>query len=444
MMKVRLGIIISILLLLVESENIFAQDEYSNWFLYPNFILRFEEGKNPEIRKLPHKRLFRGWGKITISDNGGNLLAYGDFDAIFDKNNNCIYSCNKKTSRGSSFAVTDPLNEYRTYIFSVFTNEEKKGIFYTETHCFCIDFSSDDILFTDNLINKYKGQIYSLFLTAVLNEEGNKIWFISYNGEKKIVSYLIDDGKCLETVESCYTLDQISNTKKVNATNRDNKIYFVSQQDKLASFDFDCKSGKLSVFKEYEHIPCQFFGFSLSEKYLYTTDDKCKKIFCYDMECMQKVSEFTYNDVSIDDIQVASDGNIYTLGLYHYTSPSKGEVIGVIENPESDQRIFTEDILKLGNSRNLAFPRYYRFSEDFRYRALCRTFDFKYIGMAKTFLWDFGDNTKSSEKNPTHTFTNTGKYNVTLSLTYINGVKKIIEKEILVTDISSTPKIICE
>jgi len=37
---------------------------------------------------------------------------------------------------------------------------------------------------------------------------------------------------------------------------------------------------------------------------------------------------------------------------------------------------------------------------------------------ADTFLWNFGDNTTSVEKNPVKTFTQTGDYNVTLTATY--------------------------
>lgn len=50
---------------------------------------------------------------------------------------------------------------------------------------------------------------------------------------------------------------------------------------------------------------------------------------------------------------------------------------------------------------------------------------------ADTFLWNFGDNTTSSEKNPVKTFSQTGDYTVTLTATYSKtGVTKTFSSTI--------------
>lgn len=54
----------------------------------------------------------------------------------------------------------------------------------------------------------------------------------------------------------------------------------------------------------------------------------------------------------------------------------------------------------------------------------------------ETFLWDFGDGAKSSQKNPTHTYTQAGEYTITLVANMNNGCKETdtIKRKILILD----------
>lgn len=47
-------------------------------------------------------------------------------------------------------------------------------------------------------------------------------------------------------------------------------------------------------------------------------------------------------------------------------------------------------------------------------------------GPITAWLWDFGDGFTSTQKNPTHTFSNPGTYSVSLSVTDVNGCKNIL------------------
>ena len=52
---------------------------------------------------------------------------------------------------------------------------------------------------------------------------------------------------------------------------------------------------------------------------------------------------------------------------------------------------------------------------------LITTFSATVSGDVTSYLWDFGDGYTSSDDNPTHTFSNVGTYNVSLTVTNLNG-----------------------
>jgi PKD repeat protein len=49
-----------------------------------------------------------------------------------------------------------------------------------------------------------------------------------------------------------------------------------------------------------------------------------------------------------------------------------------------------------------------------------------------TFLWNFGDNQTSTDVNPTHTYTTSGIFNVTLTQTNANGCIHDTVKQVVV------------
>ncbi|RYD83177.1 MAG: PKD domain-containing protein [Sphingobacteriales bacterium] len=58
------------------------------------------------------------------------------------------------------------------------------------------------------------------------------------------------------------------------------------------------------------------------------------------------------------------------------------------------------------------------------------------IGGTATYLWNFGDFTSSTSANPSHTYTNGGSYNVTLTIS-LNGCTSTITKTILVPQLDA-------
>lgn len=50
---------------------------------------------------------------------------------------------------------------------------------------------------------------------------------------------------------------------------------------------------------------------------------------------------------------------------------------------------------------------------------------------ADTWLWNFGDGHASTERNPVHSYTGTGRYEVTLN-SWCNGVTNVAQKTIVV------------
>jgi len=68
------------------------------------------------------------------------------------------------------------------------------------------------------------------------------------------------------------------------------------------------------------------------------------------------------------------------------------------------------------------------------------TVDFisKYSNDTVSYLWDFGDDSISTDRNPTHTYLNSGKYNV--KLTVNNGISDSTVEKIIILNYSDTPK----
>jgi serine protease len=56
---------------------------------------------------------------------------------------------------------------------------------------------------------------------------------------------------------------------------------------------------------------------------------------------------------------------------------------------------------------------------------------------AKTFAWDFGDNTASTEQNPKHTYTVYGKYTVTLKTVGDGGTKTSLPDDLTLAKTSA-------
>lgn len=81
----------------------------------------------------------------------------------------------------------------------------------------------------------------------------------------------------------------------------------------------------------------------------------------------------------------------------------------------------------------------------------CRSFNFNGLGYTNSnpiasWQWSFGDGGSASTQNTTHTYSNTGTYNVQLIITDINGCKDSIIKPVVVTALpvtSTTTQSIC-
>lgn len=69
--------------------------------------------------------------------------------------------------------------------------------------------------------------------------------------------------------------------------------------------------------------------------------------------------------------------------------------------------------------------------------------DFSF-GAVQSWSWDFGDNTTSSEQNPTHTYAQSGLYTVTLHIETLDGCESEISMEVYVGDFNPWPEYDCQ
>lgn len=62
-------------------------------------------------------------------------------------------------------------------------------------------------------------------------------------------------------------------------------------------------------------------------------------------------------------------------------------------------------------------------------------FEAIFTGTASSYLWDFGDNTTSTQKNPSHTFSSLGTLTVNLTVNFAAGATATATKAIQVHDL---------
>ena len=79
---------------------------------------------------------------------------------------------------------------------------------------------------------------------------------------------------------------------------------------------------------------------------------------------------------------------------------------------------------------------------NFKANTSCGTVQFQdaSTNLVVSYLWDFGDNTTSTERNPTHTYTNNGSYTVSLKVVNNSGESIEVRNDFITIDIPNQPQ----
>lgn len=435
-------------LCLLISNVLLAQNEAANWYFGSKAGLTFNSGypvaeTNGEIDTSE--------GCSTISDKLGNLLFYSDGITVWNRNHEVMQNgtglAGDFSSTQSALIVPKPYDDDTYYIFTVDDRAGANGLRYSE-----VDMSLDGGLGAVLPSNKNTplANPTTEKITAVESADGVNIWVISHlwNSDAFIAFLVTSTGvnttPVVSNVGSTHT-GEINNTiGYLKASPDRTKVASVRSysNNQVELFDFDASTGMLSNQKIIAYFPSQSatsigpYGceFSPDSKLLYISEidpvNDVSRIHQYNVTLgtAQAIGNSDYivaetYGVQYAAIQQAIDGKVYI-------AQQNAEGLSVISNPNEIGAgcNFSANSVDLGGKSSYyglpPFIQSYFFARNvFRYTCLgdATEFGIETSSVIDSIEWDFGDpasgaNNTSTDLNPTHVFSSTGAFTVTITI----------------------------
>lgn len=422
-----------LLLLLLFSEQICAQQEADNWYFGSYAGLNFNTGAPVA---LTDGALNTDEGCATISDSNGELLFYTSGEKVWDKNHNIMPNgtglMGDLTSSQSAIIVPFPNDTNKYYLFTVrFVNY---GVYYSVVDM-SLNSGLGDIVPSQkniNLLTKCTEKI-----AAVLHADEESYWVLTYAPYDYSTSYSNDTFYAYRITET--GIEQpIKSVTPQSSMEPKGYLKISPQGDKIAIchqyllqayvYDFDNSTGVVTneLILPVGGVPYSA-EFSPSGKKLYVATgtysySSISNLYQFDMESANIANSI----ITIEEyfalrssLQLAIDGKIYR------TQDNTG-YLGVINEPEEDGTAcnFVRNAVYLnGAICREGLPPFIQsyFLTRIKTSNTCfgdaTQFEFTSNQTIDAALWDFGDGTSSTLENPTHVYASEGDYNVTLSVT---------------------------
>ncbi len=435
--------------------------ETENWYFGELSGLNFAPQENPNV--LTNSNMAAPAGCSSISDIDGNLLFYTNGKTIWDSSHNIMVNGdnifgNLNSAQNSIVIPIYGLNNIY-YLFTVAPN----GLFYA-----IIDMSLNNGLGEVTNFNIPVLESVGVGkLTAVHHADGESIWlmttrknendiytsFYNYkiNTNGVIENPVISDGLFYEGITQGI-MKYSPDGSRLAVTN----IRPTSLDKHISLFDFDNGTGLLSnrinvltSFTFFEIVSAYGVEFSNDSKKLYATlirqgdfspdtggivEDSEKRSFLY-----QYNAEFTnvsgnssllheqLDDLIPGSIQLAKNGKVYRA-----VSQNEGNglnFLGAVNNPNEVgfASSYTHDSIDLDqNLSRLGLPNFIQ--SYFRTRILnedaCLNEDIAFevdtYAPITAAQWDFGDGNTSNEISPNYNYSESGIYDVTVTITVNN------------------------
>ena len=478
----RQPIAIVTFLLILFCQQVFAQKEAANWYFGDHAGISFKSGSPVALQDGQIQTIE---GATTISDRNGNLLFYTDGLTVYDRNHNIMQNGTglkgNVSSTQSAIVVPRPSKPGRYYIFTVdkpdyfrVTADPIEGVNYSEVDMFLNNGNGAIIagqknvhLVTYNPGNSLEKEFKSSEkISAVISGDCVSYWvvtqftnkFYSFNvsasgvNSSPIISTLSNNFPPLINdqdinVTAAGYLKISPNGKKMAAAYANTSLGSprtggAKNNGKVFLYDFDDLSGKVSneqliLFKTYPYG----VEFSSESTKLYATantfndEDQLQsgELYQFDLNSSNVAeSQILINSSNnvAGALQLSIDGKIYRAGYPMVSGAVHHSKLSVINNPE----LLGTAINYAHNSFDisprdvkLGLPPFVQslFNSDFDVDDLCfgdaTLFTISGNKDYDTVNWDFGDNTSSLLENPTHVYSNSGIYTVSLTKT-LNGI----------------------
>lgn len=421
--------------------SLFAQKEGNIWYFGQNAGIDFN-GATPLA--LTNGALYTNEGCATICDTSGSLLFYTDGNKVWNKNHTLMPNGNGLmghfSSTQSAIIVKKPSSTTIYYVFTVYQLAGAPGLRYSEV----------DISLQNGLgdVNTNKNILIVTptceKITAVSHKNNVDFWIITHLfGSNTFHSYLLSSTGLTMTpvvsnVGAVVSSNIVYSIGYLKASPNGNQIAAARwQMNSVELFDFNKQTGSLSnpiSFGNYSNGSPYGVEFSPNSTLLYVAEcnSSSDNIFQYNL-LAGSANAIINSRISIASLskmggalQLAPDQKIYQ-------SLCLGDTLGVINNP---------DVLGIGcnyNSNGLflagklsvfGLPTFFNsifsppmFSSNYYCYGDSTIFNFS-LNSVDSVLWDFGDvnsgiNNSSKKINPSHLFTDTGSFVV--SVIYYTG-----------------------
>ncbi|WP_250432801.1 T9SS type B sorting domain-containing protein [Hanstruepera flava] len=385
-------------------------------------------------------------GCSSISDRLGNLLFYSDGITVWNKNNAVMLNGTglqgDKSSTQSALIVPKPDDDTIFYIFTVDDRGGAGGLRYSEVNM-ALDGGLGGVTNNKNVLlaNPTTEKI-----TAIESSDGRSIWVISHRWmSNEYIAYLVSDTgvnttPVVSAVGSNHTGDINNTIGYLKASPNREKIASVVSYDlsETQIFDFDATTGVLSnpiTISNYNSNNIGPYGceFSPDSNLLYVTEidrsSGTSKVHQYDLTLNSQAAIINSDiiigevDEELGAVQQALDGRLYI-------AIEGGQYLSVIANPNergADSNFEFEGVHLGGNSSHFGLPpfiqSYFFATNVFRNTCYGDTTEFTIntSTVIDSIHWDFGDpasgsDNTSTDLNPTHVFTTTGEFLVTISI----------------------------
>ncbi len=476
-MKNKIFFIVSVLL----PFGLFAQGE-SDWWYFGDYAgLHFT---NDTVEAVFDNTLLSGFGTTIQSDASGNLLFYCNGALVNNANHELMLNgdlgSNTNGTNALSIKMPSEVDKYFLVNFKAGSSFANMGVSY-------IDMTADGGLGAVQ-DHQYLSDTLLLYVTAAKKANGIDYWVVfrkplgnTYITYSLTNSGLDIDNPIIYTAGDLYMTPVASQTRGSLRINPQGSLiafthtgYFEDFQlidnGKLELFHFDNETGMIGeriVRLDETNAPyitsldSTFFGFDTEfstdgEKLYYSMIGKvyqCNISILDSISIQQSVVRF--NDLispySISGLQLAKDGRLYiasglgvnTMAVIHHPN---------IAGLEAGFELEAIDLSPRASELYLPVFDPTLFSSGFTVSNRClfdeTEFELIYDMPYDYVFWDFGDGSSSLEWGPTHSYENTGIYNV--SLTTAIGVDttfktmEVIIEEAPTVDLGVDSSLFCE
>jgi len=448
--------------------SLFSQNRADNW-VFNGFGLNFQADSVTILTNFAPLE-YRSMG--IISDINGALLFYTDGMKVWNKNHDMMPNGDSLYANGILYAqesliVPKPNSNSLYYAFSLNPSTDSTSGVYATT----VDMSLENGL--GDVIQKGERILDSSVtnkITAIYHENQSDIWLITHkNNSNQYYAFLVSEDGISETPVISEVGTSITSAHRGQLKASPDGTKLVCAYDEWTNFsgegfdifEFNSTTGELynPLIFTTPTRGCHGTEFSSdgTKLYVYKTGSSGEStLFQFDIEehDYDKINESRTTllhpiDNGFSQMQLAPNGKIYI-------SKSSGQISGmkylaVINSPNENR--FDCDVVELGlylgevyvQMFTPNFIQSYFFKTNFEVVNRCAydstSFQITNLYHLDSVLWNFGDNTTSTDLNPKHFYTIPQNYTITLICYYPDKVdtlaKNIVIKPTPVVDLGN-------